>query len=207
MVRRILAIAAAMAALVGCASWSTLNSDANLPPEARPANGEATDIAEVTPWQKETFGVLAGFAGRTYRGEPLEGSSEAVADIQSWNWAIGGAGLSIRHALEDGSYGGETLVYHDKASDRLAYVYVTSAGFHTEGSFDINEDGSWTAVEEVTGHPSITKVRSNGHQRSDGSLMSASEYYQDDDWVPGTQFLYREVFDIEPVINPPTSSK
>ncbi|MEO1406132.1 MAG: hypothetical protein AAFV54_06535 [Pseudomonadota bacterium] len=199
---------AAITCFVGCSSWSTLNQDEMLPPEARfHATKPAARVAKATKWQKETFGPLVEFIGHTYRGEPLEGSSEAVADIQTWNWAIGGAGVSIQHALEDRSYGGETLIYHDAATDALSYVYVTNAGFRTEGTFELADDGSWVAEEAVTGHPTITKVRSTGSPRSDGSLMSVSEYLQEGEWTPGNQFLYREVFDAVPELDVPTSAK
>ncbi|MEM9667790.1 MAG: hypothetical protein AAF950_02620 [Pseudomonadota bacterium] len=197
--------AMALFAATACSSWGTLNTAEVLPPEAQPL-GTAESAAtrgRPTKWQKQTFGKLVKLVGHTYRGEPLEGSTEATADIQSWDWALGGAGLSIRHALEDRSYGGETLVYYDKATDGLAYVYVTNAGFRTEGVFEIAEDGSWMAEEDVKGHASIIKVRSKGQLRSDGSLLTASEYYQDDAWTAGNSFLYREVLNMSPVLDIP----
>ncbi|MEM7005074.1 MAG: hypothetical protein AAF498_04280 [Pseudomonadota bacterium] len=191
--------------LASCNSWNTLNQAEVLPPVARQGEDDVQPPPAVraTKWQKDTFGRLVELVGQTYRGEPLEGSSEAVADIQSWNWAIGGAGLSINHALEDRSYGGETLIYLDSETNALAYVYVTNAGFRTEGTFQLTEGGGWIAEEEVTGHPSITKVRSTGSRRSDGSLMSVSEYFQNGEWTPGNQFLYREVFDTQPELDVP----
>ncbi|MEM6898856.1 MAG: hypothetical protein AAF583_03670 [Pseudomonadota bacterium] len=195
--------------LASCNSWNTLNQAEVLPPEARlgESNEQSPPADRATGWQKDTFGRLVELVGHTYRGEPLEGNSEANADIQSWNWAIGGAALSINHALEDRSYGGETLIYLDSQTDALAYVYVTNAGFRTEGTFQLTEGGGWVAEEEVTGHPSITKVRSIASRRSDGSLMSVSEYFQNGEWTPGNQFLYREVFDIKPELDIPQTAE
>ncbi|MEO0883761.1 MAG: hypothetical protein AAFY34_13675 [Pseudomonadota bacterium] len=198
----------ALAVLSACGSWNTLNKEHMLPPEARPSATPTTPRnVRATPWQRETFGKLVEFVGHTYRGEPLEGSSGAVADIQAWNWAIGGAGISIRHALEDRSYGGETIVYFDAETDALAYVYITNAGFRTEGTFEVAEDGSWAAEEAVTGHDTITKVRSTGTQRSDGSLLSESEYYENGEWRSGNRFLYREVVDAVPELDIPKRKK
>lgn len=204
MIRFLLSLSA-LAFLAGCAEWKMLNAETMTPETATASTLRERVVAEPTAWQTETFGSLTRFVGRTFRGEPLEASSEANADIQSWDWALGGAGLSIRHALEDGSYGGETLIYHDNAADALAYVYVTNAGFRTEGIFLLEEDGSWQAEEDVSGHDTITKVRSTGRERLDGTLLSTSEYFKDGTWTPGHEFLYREVFDMSPDLKTPTT--
>lgn len=163
--------------------------------------GEADD--EPSAWQRETFGALADLPGKTYRGEPDEGSDEPRVDIQAWEWAIGGAAISVTHALEDGSYGGETLIYADTAAEALAYVYVTNAGFRTEGTFDVADDGAWTASEDVLGHETITKVRSMGRIEPDGTMSVRSELLENGDWRPAHAFVYRET-DARPVIKPPS---
>ena len=201
---RLVSIVVGLASLFGCAEWKTLNADKVSPVGvAAPTSALKPTPAKATAWQTETFGRLTRFVGRTFRGEPTGEGADTVADIQSWDWALGGAGLSIVHALEDGSYGGETLIYQDGESDDLVYVYVTNAGFRTEGSFVLNEDGSWSAEEAVTGHDTITRVRSTGEERSDGTLLMISEYLSDGDWTPGHRFIYREVFGVEPTLNVP----
>lgn len=206
--RTIFTALAASLMLAGCSSWQTLNKAEMLPPEARPSSiSTARAVPKATRWQRDTFGPLAELVGHTYRGEPLAGSSATVADIQSWNWALGGAGVSITHALEDKSYGGETIIYRDGETNQLAYVYITNAGFRTEGTFVLSEDGSWIAEEAVSGHESITKVRSTGNQRADGSLISESEFLQNGQWTPGNRFLYREVFDALPELTIPKRKK
>ncbi len=101
--------------------------------------------------------------------------------------------LVNRHALEDGSYGGVTYVYENAQTGSLDYVYVTSAGFHTTGTFVLGEDGSWTAEEAVTGHETITRVRSTGRIMPDGRIAMVSEYLAKDVWSPGRNVVYSEV--------------
>jgi len=145
-----------------------------------------------TPAQTETFGALTAFVGNTYRGIPGGGGDpDAKADIQKWSWALGGTAIKIRHAIEDGSYGGDTYVYKDAAAGGLVYVYITNAGFRTEGTITINEDGSYTADEAVTGHPTITMVRSTSRLNEDGSSTMASEMLENGEWTPGHSFTYQ----------------
>lgn len=200
---RISGLFLAAAALTACQTV-----EITAPPQAQPvaSGGTLQFISEpANAWQKEAFGPLADLVGKTFYGTPFGGGDEVQPDIQSWSWAVGGWAISIRHALADGSYGGETLVYRDNGADALAYVYVTSAGFATDGSFSLKADGSWVAEEEVTGHPSITKVRSTGQMMPDGELRTSSEYYEDGEWVSGHGFVYRETIDQFPLLNGPAA--
>ena len=143
-----------------------------------------------TSMQIETYGALSDLVGKRLRGTPVDGSTERAADIQKWEWALGGTAILIRHALEDGSYGGDTYVYKDAASGELVYVYITNAGFRTEGVILLNDDAGYTAEEDVAGHPTITKVRSTSEINEDGSSSMTSEYLDGGNWVPGHAFNY-----------------
>lgn len=154
-------------------------------------------------WQVQTFGPLALLAGRTFTGTPSDPESEQQRDVQTWRWTVGGSVLSVLHALEDGSYGGETLIYHDNKDETLAYAYITNAGFMTRGTLLLEGERSWTAEEEVTGHPTITRVRSSASFEADGTIITASSYLQNDEWVPGHGFVYLETSQVSPVFTPP----
>lgn len=172
-----LALAASLA-LTGCACFPQLYTPAVPPPSAQ---------------QVEAFGPMTALVGKTWRSEPVEGGKPGPADIAKWSWDLGGRVIVTRHALEDGSYGGVTYIYENGQTGSLDYVYVTSAGFHTTGSFALNEDGSWTAEEAVTGHETITRVRSTGRITPDGHMAMTSEYYAKDIWSPGRNVVYAPV--------------
>lgn len=142
-----------------------------------------------TAAQTEAFGPMAALAGTRWYAVPAEGSSEAVGDVQHWYWEFGGGILAQRHALEDGSYGGVTYIFPESDDGELKFVYVTSGGFYTKGAFTLNDDGSWTALEDVDGHETITQVRSTGRIDPDGTLQTRSEYKQSGQWVPGHAFI------------------
>ncbi|MGH1421413.1 MAG: hypothetical protein ACRBEQ_06315 [Hyphomonas sp.] len=158
-------------------------------------------IISVSSEQSEKFGALAALAGTRWYAVPAEGASEKVGDLQHWYWEFGGTVLAQRHALEDGSYGGVTYIYPNTTSGELDFVYITSGGFHTSGAFSLNEDGSWTALEDVAGHETITQVRSMGRIDPDGTLQTRSEYLQSGKWVPGLAFSGAPTDRLVPAIN------
>lgn len=192
---RLVTTIAAITLLSGCASWNTLNSEDMLA-DARARSVQSSQAHVLATWQRETFGSLADFPGQTFRGEPMKAdgapNADGAADIQGWSWSADGKQIIIRHALEDGSYGGVTHVYPNGTENELGYTYVTNADFETVGTFTLAKDGSWEATEAVNGHPDITHVRSRGHVRDDGALVSKADYLSDGVWTSGHGFVYTE---------------
>jgi len=163
----------------------------------------AASKSPVTAEQREAFGSLADFAGRTFQGVATEDSAGSVTDVQLWLWNEDGKALIVKHRLEDGSYGGDSMITKDAATGKLSSVYKTNAGFSTTGIITLNEDGSWDSTEDVIGTSNVTKVRSRGHVREDGALISVSEYLLDGEWVPGNSFVYTEVWKDLPELDTP----
>ena len=150
------------------------------------------------------FGMLADLVGTRWRGEPGEADKQhgQPADYSEWYWDLGGSVLVNKHVLADGSYGGVTYIQKTKATGELDYVYITSAGFRTTGSFTLGADGSWSAYEEVTGLNDIIGVRSTGRIGEDGVLVSVSEFETRDGWKPGHTFRYERTTDPMPTLVP-----
>jgi len=146
----------------------------------RGAPAQATDPAD-------PFAHLRPHVGKTWKGEGKDGA----VDVSRWDWALGGKAVRMTHALADGSYGGETIVFWDKPRQTLIYHYFTTAGFHTQGTITTSPTGM-VAEEAVEGHPSITRVRSTGTFNPDGTLTSRADYLDGGKWRPGHGFTYRE---------------
>jgi hypothetical protein len=175
--------AAASRFVLAAAAGLTLTACTSFP-------GRGPGYAPVTAQQADTFAALSGLVGKTWRSAPAGDGEGGPADISKWSWDLGGRVLVNRHALEDGSYGGVTYVYENGQTGSLDYVYITSAGFHTTGSFVLGEDGSWTAEEAVTGHDTITRVRSTGRLTAGGQMSMTSEYFAKGEWSPGRNVVY-----------------
>lgn len=149
-------------------------------------------IAE--PEGEDALAPLAPFVGKTWRGE-LAGSSaeEPRIDVSHWEWALNGKAVRILHSVNDGAYGGESLIFEDPEGEGLMFFYVTTAGFYTEGTLTF-EDGKFISHEKVTGsvEGGVTQVKAVGEILPDGRLRSTSRYLKDGEWVEGHSATYVE---------------
>jgi hypothetical protein len=141
---------------------------------------------------------LEPFVGKTYVGQFTDtASGQELTDVQSWEAILGGKAIRTVHSLNDGAYGGETIIWWDAKAGTLAYFYVTTAGFVTRGTMEASE-GVFTAHEAVEGSADgITEVKSTSRVLADGSMLLASEYLKDGAWVPGHEISYTENSDAE----------
>lgn len=131
--------------------------------------------------------------GRTWRGEFKNSTPEKpMIDVSRWERAMNGQAIRILHSINQGEYGGETLLFWDDEKQSLAYLYVTTAGFQTAGTMTF-ADGKFTSVEKVRGAAEgVTEVKAVGEIRADGTMLSKSEYLRNGKWEPGHEVTYRE---------------
>ncbi len=166
------------------------------PTDSSPPNSPeaATSQTEIDASYQAQFGVLTEMAGRRLRGTPTGESSEVLADIQEWSWGADGRTLLIRHALEDGSYGGDTEVKIDPVSGDIIYHYQPNADFETDGRITLGAEGrSWMAREEIGGGDRIVQeVESRAELMADDTLSITSRYRTGAEWQPGHAFIYIE---------------
>jgi hypothetical protein len=133
------------------------------------------------------------FLGKTWRGEFKNSTPEKpIVDVSRWERALNGQAVRVLHSVNQGEYGGETLIFWNEEKKSLAYHYVTTAGFQTSGTMTF--DGTrFSSLEKVTGQAGgITEVRATGEIRSDGTLLVKSEYHKGGNWVPGRETVYHE---------------
>ncbi len=136
---------------------------------------------------------LRPLLGKTFRGE-LKGSTpeKPVVDVSRWERAVNGQAVRVLHSINQGAYGGETLIYWDASKKSLAYLYVTTAGFQTSGTMTI-ADGRITSHEKVTGaSEGITEVKATSELRPDGTLVKKADGLKDGKWEELHSAVYRE---------------
>lgn len=136
---------------------------------------------------------LRAFVGKTWKGPFANSTPEKpVIDVQRWERALNGTTIRILHSINDGAYGGETLMFWDESKQAIVYFYFTTAGYYTTGTITPRPDG-YTAQESVTGSAEgVTEVRSIGVLGADGTLVTRAEYLKNGAWVPGHEVTYRE---------------
>jgi hypothetical protein len=99
------------------------------------------------------------------------------------------------HSINDGEYGGETMIFWDQQQKKIAYYYFTTAGFYTHGTMTYKPDTqSIEALEKVENNAQgITQVRSHSVLDPTGMLQISSEYLQNGKWVKGHSATYKRV--------------
>lgn len=143
--------------------------------------------------------LLRPFIGKTFRGE-LKGSTKEkpIIDISHYERALNGTAVRSLHSINNGAYGGESLIFWDKSKEQIVYYYFTTAGFFTTGVMKLESAGKYVSTEKVTGSADgVTEVRATGEIKADGTFVTSSEYLKDGKWVPGHSAVYKETPDAE----------
>ena len=139
----------------------------------------------------EPLKPFAPFLGKTWRGEFVNAKKPTV-DIARWERALNGQAIRTLHSINDGAYGGESIIMWDAKKKSLVYWYFTTAGFRTEGTMK-HEDGQWIAHETVAGGAGgVTEVKSISKILPDGRMHVKAEYLKDGQWTVGRETYYKE---------------
>ena len=133
------------------------------------------------------------YIGKTYKGEFAESTPEnPVFDVQYWERILNGNGIKITHSVNDGEYGGESIIMWDLKSKSLQSWYFTTAGFYPEATVTF-EDKKVVSIEKVTGNQNgITKVKSIVQLLPNGEMHTKAQYLQNGKWIDGHDIYYKE---------------
>lgn len=131
------------------------------------------------------------FVGKTYRAEFANSTPEKpVVDVSRWETHLNGKAVRIEHSINDGAYGGETIIFWDAAEKKIRYFYFTTEGFFTEAEV-IFEGDTFVSREVVKGNTGgVSEVKAKAWLNEDGSLRVESKYLKDGKWVVGHEATY-----------------
>jgi hypothetical protein len=135
---------------------------------------------------------------KTWRGEfKSSRPDKPLIDVARWERALNGRAVRVLHSINDGDYGGESIIRWDKEKNQLVYHYFTTAGFSTTGTMKF-ADGKFISHEKVTGSANgVTEVRGTTELRPDGTMLSTAEYLKNGEWSPGREVVYKLAPDAE----------
>jgi hypothetical protein len=138
------------------------------------------------------------FIGKTWKGEFKNSTPEKpIFDIAKWERALNGTAVRVLHSVNNGEYGGESIIFYDKEKGSLVYYYFTTAGFYTTGTVKF-ENNAMVSHEVVKGNEDgITEVKSISKITPDGKLEATSKYFKKGEWIDGHQIIYVESPDSE----------
>jgi hypothetical protein len=134
---------------------------------------------------------LRPFLG-TWRGEFKKSTPEKpLVDIARWDRALNGKAVRVLHSINEGMYGGESLIRWDAREKKLVYDYFTTADFKTAGTMTVT-DKKIAAHEKVFGDAGgPSEVRATIELRDDGTMVSKAEFLKSGVWEPGHEVVYR----------------
>jgi len=132
------------------------------------------------------------YLNKTWKSRPPAGQEKPMVDVSRWERAMNGQAIRVLHSVNDGEYGGETIIMWDPQKKSLVFFYFTTAGFYTQGTMTF-ADNKVTSHEYVTGNKNnITEVKSVGEFLPDGTLKSQAYYFHNGKWEDGHSFVYAE---------------
>jgi len=155
--------------------------------------GSASHCGASEPSLDPQLEPLLPLLGKTWKGEFKNSTPEKpVIDVMRWERALNGKAVRILHSINDGNYGGETIVMWDAKKQAVGYHYFTTAGFMTVGTMSL-KDGKITTQEVVTGSAGgVTEVRGVTELLADGKVRVTAEYLKDGTWQSGRDTIYSE---------------
>jgi hypothetical protein len=130
---------------------------------------------------------------KTWKGK-FEGGKpdKPTVDIMRWERALNGKAVRILHSINDGVYGGETIIRWDERKQTVVYYYFTTGGFMTVGTLTL-KGGKFATHETVEGgRDGVTEVRATTELRPGGTVHVKAEYMKDGKWQTGHEVNYRE---------------
>lgn len=136
---------------------------------------------------------LRPFLGKTWKGRFMNSKPEKpMYDVARWERALNGKGVRIVHSVNDGAYGGESMIIWNPKSERLEFRYYTTAGFFTEGSMRVEDKKLVSNEKVIGGSEGVTEVKATMELLPNGKLMAKSEFLKNGNWEPGHEILYEE---------------
>ena len=133
------------------------------------------------------------YINKTFKGEFATSTKEnPIFDVSHWERILNGMAIRIMHSVNDGEYGGESIITWDAEKNSLVSSYFTTAGFTTNAAMHF-EEGKLISIEDVTGNENgITKVKAIIELLPNGDLRNSSKYFMNGSWVDGHEIYYTE---------------
>lgn len=139
----------------------------------------------------EKLAVFEPYLG-TWEANFSNDPAKPVIDVGKWERALNGTAIRTLHSINQGEYGGESLIFWDKAKQKLVFYYFTTAGFYTHGELEVTSATEFVAYEEVTGNENgITRVKSTSSFKNDSWEISTS-YLKNNQWTQPESRTYRK---------------
>ena len=134
--------------------------------------------------------IFAPYLGTWQADFNTEKGKPSIQDVSKWQRVLNGKAISTTHSINEGEYGGESMIFYDIKKQSLVFYYFTTAGFYTKGTIKVLSPTQFVAYEDVTGSKEgITKVKSTSEFKDQQFVVSTS-YLKKGEWTKPEQRIY-----------------
>jgi hypothetical protein len=154
--------------------------------------------------QKQTLATplepFRNILGKTWKGHFKRSTPEKpLIDVARWERTLNGQAVRILHSVNNGAYGGESIMMANPKTEQVEFYYFTTAGFLTRGTVRFDGGKILTHEDVIGSKEGITEVKAATELLPDGKLHVKSEYLKNGEWVPGREITYEEAPDAQVV--------
>ncbi|WP_462153500.1 hypothetical protein [Pseudoalteromonas piscicida] len=138
----------------------------------------------------EELSVFSPYLGTWQSDFDVPSDKPKMQDVSHWERALNGTAIRTLHSINDGMYGGESLIFWDKSKNSLVFYYFTTAGFYTQGTMEVLSQTEFVAYEDVINNKDgITKVKSTSKFES-GQFTVSTQYLKNGEWTQPESRVY-----------------
>lgn len=146
--------------------------------------------ADEPPFLAKELAVFKPYLGTWQANFEVAKGKPPVQDVGKWQRALNGMAIKTSHSINEGEYGGESMIFWDDKKQSLLFYYFTTAGFYTQGTMKVLSPTQFVAYENVTGSKEgITRVKSTSEFKNEQFVVSTS-YLKKGEWTKPEQRVY-----------------
>ncbi|MEZ7275699.1 hypothetical protein [Pseudoalteromonas sp. 68 DY56-GL68] len=147
-------------------------------------------VFSAEPQLSEHLQVFKPYLGTWQADFDVAQGKPAVQDVSTWQRALNGMAIKTIHSINEGEYGGESMIFWDNNKQSLVFYYFTTAGFYTKGTMNVLSPTQFVAYENVNGsQEGITKVKSTSEYK-DNSFIVSTSYLKKGQWTKPEKRIY-----------------
>lgn len=140
----------------------------------------------------ENLGMLADLVGKQWQGR-FEDAEEDMTLFMSWEPIIGGAAVQMSGWSTGSNMTRRNIYYWDRENKRVAYLAMTSNGYVSVGSVQLEDSVLTFLGRQVWPDGSAHDTKSRWMFLPDEKVRVVGYRRDGDKWLPGHKILYEAV--------------
>ena len=154
------------------------------------------------PFLSEKIQGFEVFIGKYFKGETFNSTkTKLISEVIHFKRILNGQAIRIVHSINEGEFGGESIITWNQENNILESVYFSTGG-NIKHSMVTLKENTITLVEDVSKNQnSIKKVKTTYYLNSYGQLKKETKYYINNMWIFSHNSNYTESKSSEIIFN------